>query len=1055
MRRGLWVVFAFLLVAPPGALAQLTTGTISGTVQDEGGGMLPGVSVTLKHVATGVSRTVVSDAQGRYEAPSLPLGDFEVRAELSGFRPMVRSGIVLTVGRHAVVDLQLSVGGVEESVSVVGEAALLETRSATVSNLIDSVRVEQLPLNNRDLTQLTYLQPGIIKMPRTGGGVFSGMGDTISVAGARGNQNLYLLDGVASADLSGNPQSAMGAYVGAETVQEFQIITNNYSAEYRSQPGGIISAVTKSGTNALHGSAFWTHRNDSLDSANYFDERFNVEKPDFTRHQYGGSLGGPILRQKTFFFTSFEGLRERLGRTDTINVPTMLARQGILPTGTVPVNPVVAPYLSLWPEPGVGNTIVQDRGDGTVQIAGVENRPTDGHYFLGKVDHDLGRWGRLAVTYNYDAAERRIAGMLETVGAATSGAGDGLADASTKHVASVKHTSIWSRRIVNELSFGYSSTLPEGSIPFNPRDFTGLVFLPQRALMGELSVSGVSNLGYRTILDAYGQYIYTFQNALSWNLGKHSLRLGGEVNPMRLTQDSCARGCNGVYGFEGLEEFLAGTPEEFEATLPQGDTPKRNLKQLLFGAYIQDNWTVRSDLTLNLGMRYEFVTVPKERDGNTGSLKHYSDTEVTIGPLFKNATLKSFSPRLGFAWAPGDRKTSFRAGFGIYYEHPSLYHARTTMQELPPFTLVGSVDQADLTVPLRFPNAYSTQLDLLSAAVNIRSLVYDMDTMYGYRWSFMVQRELPAKWVASVGYTGSTYHNLLVQSIGHLRRWQGFPEQPEGPKFFPAGAPRVNSAWADMRLQHTGAEADYHGLTVGLQKRLSRGLDAQVSYTYAKAHDMGSGVSSGGDNFFQGQRTVQGFWDIHLDYGLSSFDIRNNLTANFTYELPWGRNLTGVTGFLGKGWRANGILMVSDGFPLSVTGATTAAVNRIGSGDGLRANLRPGGNPNPVLGGPELYFDPTQFEPVTPGFFGTAPRNSLITPGLATFDLGLSKAFSLGTGRSVQFRAEIFNLFNRANFGTPSTSIISSNGRPNPSVGQINSTRTTARQAQLGLRLVF
>ena len=619
MKRMLFAFVAFLLIGSPDVLAQLTTATMSGTIKDSSGGVLPGVAVTIKHVETGIARSVVTDADGRYEAASLPLGDYEVRAELSGFRPLVRSGIALTVGRHAVVDLALEVGGMQEAVTVVSEAALLETNTATVANLIDSKRVEELPLNNRDLTQLTYLQPGIVKMPRTGGGVFSGMGDTISVGGSRGNQNLYLLDGVASSDISGNPQSAMGAYVGAETIQEFQIITNNYSAEYRSQSGGIISAVTKSGTNLLRGSAFWTHRNDSLDSANYFDEAFDVQKPDFSRHQQGGSVGGPIMRNRSFFFASYEGLRERLGLTDTITVPTMLARQGILPTGVVPINPRVQPYVNLWPEPGNGNTVVRDNGDGTVQIAGLENRPTDGNYFLGKVDHELGGWGRLAVTYNYDAAERQIAGMRETVGAATSGAGDGLADASTKHVFSAKHTRIWGS-LVNELSVGYSSTKPEGSIPFNPREFDNLPFLPQRELLGELGVDGVASLGYRTILDAYGQYIYTVQNAVSWNRGKHSVRFGGEINPMNLTQESCARGCNGVYSFEGWEEFLRGTPQTFEATLPQGDTPNRDLTQYLFGAYIQDNWALRPDFTFNLGVRYEYMTVPKEKNGNTGSL---------------------------------------------------------------------------------------------------------------------------------------------------------------------------------------------------------------------------------------------------------------------------------------------------------------------------------------------------------------------------------------------------------------------------------------------------
>ncbi len=1050
------VLIALLLAAPTDTLAQLTTGTISGIVKDESQAVLPGVTVTLRHVDTSGSRTLVTDAEGRYEAPSLPLGAWEVRAELPGFRPMVRSGIVLTVGRHAVVDLALAIGGVDESVMVQGEAPLIETTSATESNLVDSQRVEQLPLNNRDLTQLTYLQLGVVRMPRIQGGTFSGMGDTISVAGARGNQNLFMLDGVASSDISGNPQGAMGAYVGAETVQEFQIITNNYSAEYRSQPGGIISAVTKSGTNTLHGSAFWTFRDDALDSPNYFDKKTGVDKPDLSRHQYGGSLGGPVVRDRAFFFASFEGLRERLGLTTPLVVPTIAARQGILPTGTVAVSPSVVPYLALYPVPGQGNVIVRDLGNGPIQIAGTENHPTNGHYFLGKIDHGYGRYGRLAATYNYDGADRQIVGLRERVGAATSTAGDGLGSASTKHLVSAKHTSIWSPTIVNELSFGYSRTLPQGALPVNPMDFGSLVFIPSRTLLGELTISGVDPIGFRFNTEAYGQSIFTIQDGLSWTKGSHSLRMGAEANPMHLMQDTSTRGVNGIYTFDSVANFLRAQPTQFDAVLPSEYNPVRYLRQFLFGAYFQDNWNVRSDLTLNMGLRYEFMTVPIERNGETGSLLNYTDTSVTVGPLFKNPTLRSFSPRLGIAWAPGEGKMSVRGGFGIYYEHPSLYQARTTLQELPPFVQVGTLRQRDIQVPLRFPDAYTTQGGLIKQTVSVRSMEYNLDTTRGYRWSLMTQRQLPAEFVLSVGYTGAVYHNLLIQTIASLNRWEGYPVQPQGPKFFPVGAQKINPAWADMRLQTTKGNADYHGLTVGVQKRLSHGLDAQVSYTSAKSMDQGSGVTSTGDNFTQSQRTVQGYFDTYLDRGLSAFDVRNNLTANFTYQLPLGQNLTGLAGAVGNGWRVNGILMLSDGYPLSVTGATTATINRIGNGDGLRADLVPGGNNNPVLGGPDLYFDPSQFRPTTPGYFGTLGRNTLIAPGLATFDLGLSKSFGMpGNARSLQFRAEIFNVFNRANFGSPDTAIITSNGSPNPTVGQITYTRTTSRQIQLGLRLLF
>ena len=325
-----------LLVAPAGAWAQLTTGTITGVVKDSSGGFVPGVTVVVQNVETGAARTIVTGVDGRYEAPNLPVGNYAVKAELPGFQTTNRSGINLTVGRTAVVDLELKVGNMTEAVEVKGEAALLETTSATVSNLVDAKRVVELPLINRDLTQLTFLQPGVLKMPTPGAGnsgSFSGMGDKLSVAGARGNQNIFMLDGVSNSDLSGNPQGATGGFAGAETIQEFQIITNNYSAEYRSQAGAIISAVTKSGTNRFRGSMFEFHRNDALDAANFFDKKFGVEKPQFDRNQFGGSLGGPIARNRTFFFTAYEGLRQDQGQTSTINVPTMAARQGILPTG--------------------------------------------------------------------------------------------------------------------------------------------------------------------------------------------------------------------------------------------------------------------------------------------------------------------------------------------------------------------------------------------------------------------------------------------------------------------------------------------------------------------------------------------------------------------------------------------------------------------------------------------------------------------------------------------------------------------------------------------------
>src|SRR3989441_3615212 len=358
LRRSL-LCLAIFIMSGITAIGQLTTGTITGTVTDQSGAAVPGATVTLKNTDTGISRTAQTRENGKYEALSLPAGTYEISASLAGFRTAVHTGISLAVGQNAAIDFALQVGQVNEAVTVTGDVTQVETTTATVSNLVDEKKVADLPLNGRDLTQLSFLQPGVIKSP-AGAGAFSGLGDKLSVAGSRGNQNIYLLDGVSNSDLSGNSQSASGQMAGAETIKEFQIITNNYSAEYRSQAGAIVSAVTKSGTNKVHGSAYEFLRNDALDAAKWEENKGGGKAP-FRRNQFGGSIGGPIIKDKTFFFASYEGLRQSQGVSTQARVPDMNARNGILPgVAPISVSPAVKPYLSLYPVPGAGNVIVAE-----------------------------------------------------------------------------------------------------------------------------------------------------------------------------------------------------------------------------------------------------------------------------------------------------------------------------------------------------------------------------------------------------------------------------------------------------------------------------------------------------------------------------------------------------------------------------------------------------------------------------------------------------------------------------------------------------------------------
>lgn len=1038
-------LFLVILLAGTPAFAQLTTATITGTVVDETKGSLPNAEVTIRNVDTGLTRTVFANDAGHFEAPNLPVGRYEVSASMQGFGTAVRRDIQLTVGRNVVLELVLPISTLQQEVVVTGDASLVETTSATVSNLINSKRVEDLPLFNRDLTQLTFLQPGVVKIPSSGNqGVFSGMGDKFSVAGARGTQNLYLLDGVSNADLSGNAQGSSGSYIGSETVQEIQIVTNNYSAEYRSAAGGIVSAITKSGTNALHGAVFEFFRNDALNAPNYFDKKFNVPEPDFDRNQYGGALGGPIQRNRLFFFASYEGLREDLGRTDTATVPSVNARQGRLANGTtVRVAPAVVPFLSLYPVPGQGNSVVQDFGD-TVLIAGTLNQPTRNTYALAKIDYQIGSANTISSTYNFDKGERSPFGILgELVGVGTR---------SRKHVFGAKWTAVLSSASVNELNFGYSDSRPQGDVPLSTIDFVsqGLTFRPNRQRMGDITVAGLSGIGYRVDVSSYQQRGYTLKEAYSLLKGTHSFRMGGEYTYYGYNVSACSRGCNGVWEFRDLSNFLRGNPRRFEVMLPGGDNVDRDLSQHLAGVYFQDNWRATSDLTLNLGLRYEFASVPKEADGRLGNLINLSDPAVTVGEFFKNPTTKSFSPRVGFAWAPQEGAMSVRGGFGIFYEHPMLYNIRTALNELPPFTLVGRIDGSGID----FPNAFFTQIQRAAARPNIRTMQYDLDQTTYYRWSLTAQKQFATNWLVTADYTGTRGHNLWQQSLPNIRRWEGWPEQPpEGvEKFFPPNSPFIFPNFGEMRVQYSNADLWYHGGSLGLERRLHRGLQFGAAFTYSKAIDEGSGVTSGGDELPQDQRGIYA-WDLHLKKGPSAYDIRKVFSANVSYELPFGQGLSGFRGALAKGWQVNSVISLADGYALSVEEVSDPQVERIGDDEGLRPDLISGGDDNPVTGDPERWFDLSQFTPSRIGFFGTVGRGTVTSPGLATVDLSIFKNFQIGTGR-LQFRVETFNLFNRTNFGTPDM-VAFINGAPNPTAGRITRTRTPARQTQLGIRWSF
>jgi hypothetical protein len=1009
-------------------------------VRDQTQALLPGVTVTVTNLDTGVSRAVVSDDQGRYEAPNLPLGGYEVRGELSGFQGVTRRGIELTVGRHAVVDLVLSVGEFSENVVVSGEAALVESTTPTVAALVDEKTVLELPLNNRDLTQLTYLQAGVIRT-RTTASAQGGFGTKITAGGARVDSNLYMVDGVVAGESSGSIQGVSGAYTGAETIREFQVITNNYSAEYRSTPGAIISAVTKSGTNEFLGSVFWFHRNDNLDAATFFDNAFGRERPEFKRNQYGFSVGGPIRRDRTFFFGSYEGLQERQATTGVARVPTLAARQGNLPGGVqVPVAPQVGPYLELWPAPNG-----RDYGDGTADYVAVDRLPTDSHFWTVKIDHFF-PGDQLSGTYAQDVADNTRYGVLPDTNAF-------LWD-SHRQVLSLRHQRVLTPNIFHELQFGYGRSTPRDDIPFPQRDLRGLEFRPVRpGIMGSISISQVTGIGHGRGQRDWSHRSYQLKESLLISRGRHSIRVGAEMHRFHNDVLSENQGYFGQYSFDSLRDFLEARPSMFVGQLELDPNVLWNLRQSVFGFFFQDDYKIRPSLTVNMGLRYEFATSLKDIQKETSNLRNFSDAEFTIGPLWKdNPTLQSFGPRLGFVWDPvGDGKTSVRGGFGIFYKHAGFYEYQTTLSALPPFVQIGDL-RSNLIGPIRFPDAYQAQFALLATTPQARTVQWDPDQTSIYRWSLTIDRELPSQWVVSGGYTGSRGLHLWRQTDADIGHWVTLPD---GRIFFPTPNTLLNPNFNQYRLTLTDGNSFYHGLTGRVSRRMSQGLQLQASYTFSKAVDEASDHTAGGAGF-ESQRTLYGFVNPRLNRSLAAFDVRQQFSLNFSYELPFGRDSGGITAALLQGWQLTTILLLADGAPLTITGGNITGQRRhiIGT-SGLRPDLVPGGDNNPVLGGPERYFDPSQFVPSELGFLGNLGRNTLIGPGTATVDFSILKNLVVGGRQHFQFRVEVFNLLNRANFGNPSTNIFDTQGRPSATAGQITTTSTSARQIQLGLKFIF
>ncbi|MBI3940822.1 MAG: TonB-dependent receptor [Acidobacteria bacterium] len=1038
--------FLFCVAALQG---QSTGGTISGAVKDETQAVLPGATVTITNLETGMKRTVVTDDGGRYHALNLSLGKYEVRAELPGFQTTIWTGIELTIGRDAIADLVLKVGEVSETVTVTGEAPLVETRKAELGELVSREKIETLPLNGRSFQQLAILQPGTSISTKARSDASRGRGIKVNAAGTRHQFNQFLLDGMETMDARNTtPASIGGTLLGVEAVREFKVLTNNYSAEYGRNAGAVISISTRSGTNEFHGSVYEFHRNDNLDARNFFDAE---DAPEFKRNQFGFSVEGPVRQNQTFFLFNYEALREGLGVTKVGLVPDAGARRGILP-GRAPftVDPKVKPYLDLLPLPNG-----QNFGNGVGEFVWSRARPTVDDYFTARFDHSFSDADSLFVRYTFDQGDIQDPMDLPVVVALENNRAQN---------AVIEENRIFGPRLLNQFRLGYNRFFRFENVDFLVSVTPEMSFISGRR-MGTIAVSGITGLDGVTN-DPKLDLGNTFELAdnVTFTKGSHDLKFGFSGKRFQYRRGAFIQMGAG-YQFASLFEFLTlGNIDRIRAS-GLDLVELRDMRQKLFGFYLQDQWTLRPNLTLSQGLRYEFITIPEEIHGAQGHLRDpLTDTKFNIGKdariFSRNPSLRNFAPRIGIAWDPfGRGTTSVRTGFGFFFDQVLMAGYSDNIDDVPPFRT--EVDLRNVPGQLFFPRIPPSELRPLIGTVGFSDP--NLSTPYMMHYNLSLQHEFPGSTVVTAAYAGSRGTHIYRKRSINMRR---FEIREGGAKFFPVGAPRLNPNFATMEMNSTDGNSFFNSLQLGMNRRFTAGFAVQFSYTFSKSVDDMSQVT---ERTYVANltRPADGF-DRTDNRALSDFNTRQSFVVNSIYDLPLGKGkrlLSESEGFWGKliqGWQVAGILAVASGAPFSVELGFDRA--RSLTSDGQRPLLL-GGNNNPTQpGNPDSYFDVSAFGLPPAGFLGgpgRVGRNTLIGPGLANLDLSLLKNTALTQTVRLQFRAEVFNVLNRANFQTPGATLtggarpLDSQGTPLPQAGRVTETASTSRQIQFGLRLVF
>ena len=1073
--------------------AQVSGATLTGTVSDASGAIIPNAKISIHNVATGEVRDVTTDAAGLYAAPNLLPGKYEVTVTAPGFSTEVRSGITLTVGAQQLLNVTMKVGQVSEKVQVTGEAPAVQLATSVISGVVSQTAVVELPLNGRDWTQLATLQPGVASVgsiqanPATNDRSIRGYGVQMSISGSRPQQNNYRIDGVSVNDYSnGGPGSMEGSTLGVDAVQEFSVLTSNYSAEYGRTSGGVVNAITRSGTNQFHGDAYEFLRNSALDARNYFD---GAKIPAFRRNQFGGSFGGPIRKDHTFFFGDYEGLRESKGITTLADVPSPAVRHGLLcsipqpgvcsphqvtgafnPDPATGIDKTVLPFLGLW---GLPNAGLLGNGD-TGKYEFNAGRVISENFVTARVDHRFSDKDSVFGSYEYDSATLTQPDPNNDVL---------LGNTSKRELVAIEETHTFSPQLVNSVRFGFNRSVHVGVTgikAINPLAANPALGDSPGADNPQIDTPGLSTVSpglTQQLQHNYHQNSFQGYDDVFLTKGIHSLKFGFAVERIQLNDTTDTPG--GDIAFGSLEAFLTNRPSSYNKALPNLPVPHFGFRATLFGGYVQDDVRLRPNLTVNLGLRYEMSTVPSEVLGRLSALRSPTDSKPHIGNgLFQNPTLRNFAPRVGFAWDPfRNGKTSVRGGFGMFDVLPLPFLLGQFSTNAAPFIEGGSVNNLP---PGSFPTG---AFNLLASAIAVgtgQEFPYvqpNPKRNYVMQWNLNVQRELTPNLTAMLAYVGSRglHQTSRMDDINAV-----LPTPTSAGYIWPSpigSGAVVSPTVGRMDALLWNNDTYFDGLEAQLVKRMGHGFQVQGSYTWSRAIDEGAG-SDASDPFLSSIGNLFYFFPRY-GRGPADFNPSQNLVINYIWTIPTPSSFHGPAAWAARGWQLGGIFQIRSGLPFTpLIGGdplgqknthTVAYPDRLrGSGCGSLVNagnvsnyikLQCFGLPmaTPAIAARCVPFPAATLAGTCQNLLGNGGRNEIYGPGLVNFDFSLFKDTKIKENLNLQFRAEFFNVFNHSNFEAPidNSTLFNQDGSAVGGAGSIDATSTSNREIQFALKLIF